>query len=51
MPTHYFNAWTDLLTRGQWSDDLWRGVLLQLAYVAVFFLVGLWYFKRKDIKS
>jgi ABC-2 type transport system permease protein len=51
LPTHYFDTWVDLLTRGVWHADLWRGVLLQLAYVAVFFLVGLWWFRRKDIKS
>ena len=32
-------------------DDLWRGVVLQLAYIVVFFLIALWWFKRKDIKS
>jgi len=26
-------------------------VLLQLVYVMVFFLIGLWWFRRKDIKS
>jgi len=51
LPTHYFDAWFDLASRGQWNDDLWRGVLLQLVYVMVFFLVGLWWFRRKDIKS
>lgn len=51
LPTHYFDTWTDLLTRGEWHADLWRGVLLQLVYVVVFFLVGLWWFRRKDIKS
>jgi len=51
LPTHYFDTWVDLLTRGQWHSDLWRGVLLQLAYVLLFFLVGLWWFRRKDIKS
>ncbi len=51
LPTHYFDAWFDLASRGQWSADMWRGALLQLAYIAVFFLVSLWWFKRKDIKS
>jgi ABC-2 type transport system permease protein len=51
LPTHYFDAWFDLVSRGQWNDDLWRGVLLQLVYVMVFFVVGLWWFRRKDIKS
>ena len=51
LPTHYFDRWVDLLTRGEWTADLWRGVLLQLVYVLVFFLIGLWWFRRKDIKS
>jgi ABC-2 type transport system permease protein len=51
LPTHYFDTWVDLLTRGEWHSNLWRGVLLQAIYVLVFFLVGLWWFKRKDIKS
>ena len=38
LPTHYFDTWVDLLTRGEWHADLWRGVLLQLVYVTVFFL-------------
>ena len=51
LPTHYFDAWVNLLVEGKWHADLWRGVLLQLAYVMVFFVVGLWWFRRKDIKS
>ncbi len=51
LPTHYFDTWVDLLTRGEFHSDLWRGVLLQLAYVIVFFFIGLWWFRRKDIKS
>ena len=51
LPTHYFDAWFDLVSRGTWHADMWRGALLQAAYVAVFFLVGLWWFRRKDIKS
>jgi len=51
LPTHYFDSWFDLVSRGQWSADMWRGALLQLAYIAVFFVVALWWFKRKDIKS
>ena len=51
LPTHYFDTWVDLLTRGEFHADLWRGVLLQTAYVLAFFLIGLWWFRRKDIKS
>src|SRR5262249_7918095 len=38
LPTHYFDAWFALVTHGHWSDDMWRGVLLQLAYIVVFLL-------------
>jgi len=24
LPTHYFDRWIDLLTRGEWSADMWR---------------------------
>jgi ABC-2 type transport system permease protein len=51
LPTHYFDVWVDLLAHGTWHSDLWRGVLLQLVYIAVFFAIALWYFRRKDIKS
>jgi ABC-2 type transport system permease protein len=51
LPTHYFDTWVDLLTRGEWHADLWRGALLQLVYIAVFFTIGLSWFRRKDIKS
>ena len=51
LPTHYFDAWVDLVTQGEWHADLWRGVALQLVYVLSFVLIGLWWFKRKDILS
>jgi ABC-2 type transport system permease protein len=51
LPTHYSDEWVDLVIRGEWRADMWRGALLQLAYIVVFFLVGLWWFRRKDIKS
>ena len=51
LPTHYFDAWVDLVTRGEWHSDMWRGVALQLAYVLFFASIGLWWFKRKDILS
>jgi ABC-2 type transport system permease protein len=51
LPTHYFDSWFDLVSQGHWSSDMVRGVLLQLVYIAVFFLIGLWWFHRKDIKS
>jgi len=51
LPTHYFDAWVDLVTRGVWHSDMWRGVGLQLGYVLLFALIGLWWFRRKDILS
>jgi ABC-2 type transport system permease protein len=51
LPTHYFEAWVNLVTRGVWQSDMWRGVGLQLGYVLLFALIGLWWFKRKDILS
>jgi ABC-2 type transport system permease protein len=51
LPTHYFDAWVDLVTRGEWHSDMWRGIGLQLGYVLLFALIGLWWFKRKDVLS
>ncbi|MFI5052824.1 MAG: ABC transporter permease [Acidimicrobiia bacterium] len=51
LPTHYFDAWTDMFTRNHVSSDMTKGALLQLAYVAVFVSIAAWYFRRKDILS
>jgi ABC-2 type transport system permease protein len=51
LPTHYFDSWVDLVTRGIWNSDMWRGIGLQLGYVLLFALIGLWWFRRKDILS
>jgi ABC-2 type transport system permease protein len=51
LPTHYFDSWVDMFTRNQVSSDMTKGALLQLAYVAVFVAVALWWFRRKDILS
>jgi ABC-2 type transport system permease protein len=52
MPTHYFDAWTDLFTRhGGASSDMWSGVLLQIPYILVPCAIGFWWFRRKDILS
>jgi ABC-2 type transport system permease protein len=51
LPTRYFDAWVDVVLRGDWSSDLWRGFGLQLGYVLLFALIGLWWFRRKDILS
>jgi ABC-2 type transport system permease protein len=51
LPTHYYDAWVDLVTHGHWSSDMWRGVGLQLGYVLLFASIGWWWFRRKDILS
>jgi ABC-2 type transport system permease protein len=51
LPTHYFDAWVDLVRIGHFSDDMWRGVGLQLGYVILFFGIALWWFGRKDVLS
>ncbi|HEX9505874.1 MAG TPA: ABC transporter permease, partial [Acidimicrobiia bacterium] len=51
LPTHYYEAWVDLVTRGVWHSDMWRGVALQLGYILLFAGIGLWWFRRKDILS
>jgi ABC-2 type transport system permease protein len=51
LPTHYFDSWIDLVRLGHTSDDMWRGVGLQLGYVLLFGLIALWWFRRKDVLS
>jgi ABC-2 type transport system permease protein len=51
LPTHYYDAWVDLVTHGVWHSDMWRGVGLQLGYILLFAGIGLWWFRRKDILS
>jgi ABC-2 type transport system permease protein len=51
LPTHYNDAWIDLMTHDRWSTDMLRGVGLQLGYVLLFALIGAWWFRRKDILS
>jgi ABC-2 type transport system permease protein len=51
LPTHYFDAWIDLVTDGTFHSDMWRGVGLQLGYILLFALIGWWWFRRKDILS
>ncbi|MGZ4691418.1 MAG: ABC transporter permease [Acidimicrobiia bacterium] len=51
LPVHYYDAWSDLFTRNQFTDDMWRSILLQIPYVIVFLSIAWWWFHRKDIKS
>jgi ABC-2 type transport system permease protein len=51
LPTHYFDAWTDLFSRNRWTDDMTRMMLLPIPYVLVFCGIAWWWFHRKDITS
>jgi len=51
FPTHYYDAWTSLLTGPGPTGDMLRGTLLQIPYVLVFGGIGWWYFRRKDVLS
>ena len=51
LPTHYANAWSDLLsTQVDWGD-MTRGVFSAVCYAAVFGALAVWRFQRKDITS
>jgi ABC-2 type transport system permease protein len=51
LPTHYGNAWSDLLSSQVDWGDMTRGVFSSLAYAAVFAALAVWRFSRKDITS
>ena len=36
LPTHYFDAWRDLIFEGHWTSDMARGALLMVGYVLLF---------------
>jgi ABC-2 type transport system permease protein len=52
LPTHYFDAWTDLFVRGTGpTSDMARGALLVIPFTIVFLAIGWWWFGRKDVLS
>jgi ABC-2 type transport system permease protein len=51
LPIRYYDAWSDLFTRNQFTGDMWRSILIQVPYVIVFLGIAWWWFHRKDIKS
>lgn len=52
LPTHYYDAWTDLFVPGRGpTDDMLRGALLVIPYTIVFLGIAWWWFGRKDILS
>jgi ABC-2 type transport system permease protein len=51
FPTHYIDAWETMFTDNRYSHDMITGVIVQLAYLAVFGAIAVVWFRRKDIRS
>jgi ABC-2 type transport system permease protein len=51
FPTHYLDSWQAMFTDNRYSHDMVTGVLVQLAYLAVFGTIAIVWFRRKDIRS
>lgn len=51
FPTHYRGAWESMFTQNSFSGDMVTGVIVQLAYLAVFGAAAIIWFRRKDIRS
>ncbi len=51
LPTHYANAWANLLADQINWEAMTRGAFSALAYCAVFSALAVWRFNRKDITS
>lgn len=51
LPTHYLTSWSTMFTEDEFSRDMVTGVIVQLAYLAVFGAAALVWFHRKDIRS
>jgi ABC-2 type transport system permease protein len=50
LPTRYWDEWRNLFM-GVSTHDMWKGVASALAYTALFTVIALWRFQRKDILS
>jgi ABC-2 type transport system permease protein len=51
FPTHYIDSWETMFTDNRYSHDMITGVIVQLAYLAVFGTIAVVWFRRKDIRS
>jgi ABC-2 type transport system permease protein len=52
LPTHHLEAWRHLFLPFDGStNEMWKGVALQLPYIAVCCALAWWWFQRKDIVS
>jgi len=51
FPTHYMGAWQSMFTQNQYSSDMVAGIIVQLAYLAVFGTAAIIRFRTMDIRS
>ncbi len=51
LPTHYLTAWQPMFTQNEYPQDMIAGIVVQLAYLAVFGTAATLWFRRKDIRS
>ena len=51
FPTHYSDAWEAMITANTYSRDMLAGIIVQVAYLAVFGTIAVVWFRRKDIRS
>jgi ABC-2 type transport system permease protein len=51
FPTHYLDAWQQMLTLDHYSRDMMVGIIVQLAYLVVFGAAAVFWFNRTDIRS
>jgi len=51
LPTHYLDAWQPMFTQNVYPHDMIAGIVVQLAYLAVFGTAAALWFRRKDIRS
>jgi ABC-2 type transport system permease protein len=51
FPTHYMGAWQSMFTENRYSQDMVAGIIVQLAYLAVFGTLAIVQFRTKDIRS
>jgi ABC-2 type transport system permease protein len=50
LPTRYWDEWRNLFT-GDTTHDMYKGVASALVFTAIFTVIALWRFRRKDILS
>lgn len=51
LPTHYLDAWQPMFTQNRYPHDMIAGIVVQVAYLAVFGTAAIVWFRRKDIRS